>query len=143
MSSAADIAAMATMFVEVHDYDPGMIRALFGRFDPDGTDVSCWIAWDGDEAVSLAFVTHARSSLALWDVMTPPRHRRRGAARTVVVTGLGEVAAAVGGVERTLFWSSPAGRPLYDALGFRVADTVDAWARGASAADLAAVGAGG
>ena len=73
--------------------------------------------------------------------MTPPRHRRRGAARAVVATALDEVAKLVGGVDRTLFWSSPAGRPLYDALGFEIGDTVDVWVRGASEADLAVVGA--
>ena len=36
---------------------------------------------------------------------------------------------------------SPAGRPLYEAMGFVVADEVDAWTLGASAEDLAAVGA--
>jgi hypothetical protein len=55
---------------------------------------------------------------------------------------LNAIARRVGGVDRTLFWSSPAGRPLYESLGFEIADTVDVWARGASAADLAAVGAG-
>ena len=92
--------------------------------------------------MSLAFVTHVRSSLALWEVMTPPRHRRRGAARAVTVQGLNAVARRVGGVERTVFWSSPAGQPLYESIGFEIADTVDVWARGATAADLAAVGAG-
>jgi len=142
MSSPADIAAMEAMFVEVHDYDPAVTQALFAGIDPTDDRVSCWIAWDGDEAVSLAFVTHVRSSLALWEVMTSPRHRRRGAARAVTVQGLNAIAQRVGDVDRTLFWSSPAGKPLYDALGFEIADTVDVWVRGASAADLAAVGAG-
>jgi hypothetical protein len=41
-----------------------------------------------------------------------------------------------------LFWASPAGRPLYESLGFSIADLVTAWTLGASAQDLAAVGAG-
>ena len=142
MKSARDLVAMQEMFVEVHDYDRALTDELYGSLDPDDHDLTCWIAWDGVEAVSLAFVTYVDTSLALWEVMTPPRHRRRGAARAVVSTGLDEVAKLVGGVDRTLFWSSPAGRPLYDALGFEIGDTVEAWVRGASAADLAAVGAG-
>ncbi len=109
MTSSADVAAMQMMFVEVHDYDPLLTGALFGALDPDDHDVTCWIAWDGDEAVSLAFVTQVDSSLALWEVMTSPRHRRRGAARAVVVAGLNEVSRSVERVDRTLFWSSPAG----------------------------------
>ena len=143
MTTSADVAAMQAMFADVHDYEPELTGALFGRLDPDeDDDLTCWIAWDGDEAVSLAFVTHAQSSLALWEVMTPERHRRRGAARTVVVTALDEVAQLVGGVDRSLFWSSPAGRPLYDSLGFEIADTVEVWVHGASETDLAVVGAG-
>jgi hypothetical protein len=142
MTSAADIAAMQAMFVDVHDYEADLIGAMYGELDPTDHDISCWIAWDGDEAVSLAFVTHARSSLALWEVMTPERHRRRGAARAVVVTALNEVAQLVGGVDRSLFWSTPLGRPLYDSLGFEIADTVEVWVHGASEADLAVVGAG-
>lgn len=142
MTSPADVAAMQAMFADVHDYGPGLTGALFGTLDPADDGLSCWIAWDGNEAVSLAFVTHEPSTLGLWEVMTPQRHRRRGAARTVVVTALDEVAQLVGGVERSLFWSSPAGRPLYDSLGFEIADTVEVWVRGASEADLAAVGAG-
>ena len=142
MTSLADIAAMQSIFVDVHGYERDLIGGMYGALDPADHDLSCWIAWDGDEALSLAFVTHAASSLALWEVMTPERHRRRGAARAVVVTALHEVAQLVGGVDRSLFWSSPAGRPLYDSLGFAIADTVEAWVRGASEADLAAVGAG-
>ncbi len=141
MTSAADAAAMREMFVEVHDYERSLTDELFGSLDTADHDLTCWIAWDGSEAVSLAFVTHVDSSLGLWEVMTPPRHRRRGAARAVVATALDEVAKLVGGVDRTLFWSSPAGRPLYDALGFEIGDTVEVWVRGASEADLAVVGA--
>ena len=142
MTSAADVAAMQAMFVDVHGYEPSLTDELYGALDPADHDLTCWIAWDGSEAVSLAFVTHVGSSLGLWEVMTPLHHRRRGAARVVVATALDEVAKLVGGVDQTLFWSSPAGSPLYRALGFEIGDTVEVWARGASETDLAAVGAG-
>lgn len=60
--------------------------------------------------------------------------RLRGARHAAYAAGQ---AAAVG--EEVLFWASPAGRPLYEAMGFVIADEVDAWAIGASAEDLAAV----
>ena len=53
----------------------------------------------------------------------------------------GAAAVAARPIEETLFWASPAGRPLYEAMAFGVADEVDAWSLGASAEDLAAVGA--
>lgn len=143
IQSESDIAAMQDMFLEVHGYEPELTATLHGDAIRADDCVTGWIAWDGDQAVSLAFVTQVGSSLGLWEVMTPERHRRRGAARTVVATALQSVASLMAlPVERTLFWSSPAGRPLYDSLGFRVGDTVHAWVLGASEADLAAVGAG-
>jgi GNAT superfamily N-acetyltransferase len=143
MNGDADIVAMQAMFLEVHGYEPELTATLYGDAIRADEGVTGWIAWDGDEAVSLAFVTTVGTSLGLWDVMTPLRHRRRGAARALVATALRAVATASAlPIARTLFWSSPAGRPLYDALGFRVGDTVQAWTLGASEADLAAVGAG-
>jgi hypothetical protein len=143
IADRADVATLEAMFVEVHGYEPAMTRAMFGAVCLEGGDVTGWIAWDGDEAVSLAIVTQSDASLELWEVMTPARHRRRGAARAVIVAALhGAASAAAQPVERTLLWSSPAGRPLYDALGFQTGDDIAVWALGASPEDLAAVGAG-
>jgi hypothetical protein len=143
MDTDADIDAMQAMFLDVHGYEPELTAAMHGGAIRADDGVTGWVAWDGDQAVSLAFVTQVETSLGLWEVMTPPQHRRRGAARAVVATALRSVASSSTlPIERTLFWSSPAGRPLYDALGFRVGDTVQAWVLGANEADLAAVGAG-
>lgn len=145
VATDADVAAMQAIFAEAHDYAPELIGAMYRELLRSGDAASGWLAWDGDEFVSFAIVTQAQASLGLWEVMTPVRHRRRGAARTLVATALAAVARTAGGagrsIEQTLFWSSPAGQPLYESMGFRVADTVDVWTLGASEADLAAVGA--
>jgi len=75
-------------------------------------------------------------------MMTPPRHRRRGAARAVLTRALAEAAAEGGPVDQIVFWSTPLGRPLYESLGFEVADVLQVWTLGASPEDMAAVGAG-
>ena len=139
----ADIEAMQAMFLEVHGYEPELTATFHGDAIRSDEGVTGWIAWDGDQAASLTFVTEVGTSLGVWEVMTPVQHRRRGAARAVVATALRAVASASSSpIERTVLWSSPAGAPLYDALGFSVGDTVQAWVVGASEADLAAVGAG-
>ncbi len=141
VASDLDHQAMHAMFLEVHGYVRDLTEALFGRPIRSGS-ISGWLAWDGEEAVSFAIVARVERSLSIWEVMTPLRHRRRGAGRAIVIEALGaEAAAAREPIAETLFWSSPAGKPLYDALGFREVDTVRAWARGASDDDLAAVGA--
>jgi len=100
-------------------------------------------AWDGFEPVSWTYVTRIDGTSALFDMMTPPQHRRRGAARALLKRALADAAARDGGrTESTVFWATPMGRPLYEALGFSVVDDVTLWTYGASADELAAVGAG-
>jgi hypothetical protein len=140
--SAADVVAMSSIFVEAHGYDAGLIVRMYGERVGVDDGFSAWIAWDGDEPVSFTIVTESAASLALWDVMTPVRHRRRGAARAVISHALAEAAAATSNrIEQTFFWATPLGRPLYESMGFAVADDIDAWTLGASPEDLAAVGA--
>ena len=140
-----DVRAMAALFLEAHGYEPELVTEMFGRRLRTDDSATGWLAWDGIEPVSFAIVTRAAGSLSMWDVMTPARHRRRGAARAVVGTALASIGAASSAagspIEQTFFWSSPAGRPLYESMGFIVADRLDAWALGASEADLIAVGA--
>ncbi len=137
-----DVAGMLAIIEEAHGYDPMMIDRLYGGRVRVDDGLSAWIAWDGPEPVSFAIVVEVGASLSLWEVQTPVRHRRRGAGRAVVAGALaGAAQAARRSIEETLFWASPAGRPLYDSMGFVIADEVDAWALGASPEDLAAVGA--
>ena len=140
--SRDELAAMQSIFLEAHGYSAESIDQIYGGRLEGDEGFSAWLAWDGAEPVSFTIVIAVGASLSIWEVMTPPRHRRRGAARAVVAGALAAVAeAASHPIEETLFWASPAGRPLYETMGFVVADEVDAWAIGASPEDLAAVGA--
>jgi Acetyltransferase (GNAT) domain len=142
VESDADLAAMASIFEAVHGYPREETEAMYGRSLRGGEDLTGWLAWDGSEAVSFAIVTRAESSLSLFEVMTPDRHRRRGAGRTVITEALATIAGRTEqSILETMFWSSPAGRPLYESLGFGVADTIDAWVLGAEPIDLTSVGA--
>lgn len=141
--SAEDRAHAHQVLVGTHDYDPSLIAAMWGPALLDRPDVGGWVAWDGDEPVSCAYLTRIGRSLGVFSMMTPPRHRRRGAGRAVLANALAE-AWTWGGIDadHVVFWASPAGRPMYEAIGFAVADEVDAWTYGASQEDLAAVGLG-
>ena len=142
-TSPVDLAGIARIFGAVHDYEPELVESMYGQAVQDDPAIEAWLALDGDDPVSCAFVTHVERTLGLFDVMTPPRHRRRGAARALIDAALGSAAATQpGGIEGIVFWASPAGRPLYESLGFDIADLVSVWTLGASPEDLAAVGAG-
>jgi GNAT superfamily N-acetyltransferase len=142
LESGSDLAAMASIFEAVHGYSRSETEVMYGPSLRGNGDLTGWLAWDGSEAVSFAIVTRAESSLSLFEVMTPDRHRRRGAGRTVITEALAATAErSEQSILETMFWSTPAGRPLYESLGFSVADTIDAWVLGAEPIDLASVGA--
>lgn len=142
VETAADHAGVLTVFGAVHDYDADLVAAMYGPRLLDRPDVDAWIAFDDRDPLSCVFVSRVEDTLAIFDMMTVPTHRRRGAGGAVLARALEGAASRGGKTSGTLFWSSPDGRPLYESLGFRVVDEVTAWTLRASEADLAAVGAG-
>ena len=143
VTSADDRAGAYQVLFGAHEYDTSLIAEMWGPNLLDRPDVRGWVAWDGDEPVSCAYVTRVGRSLSVFDMMTPPRHRRRGAARAVLSNALAETWTwDEVDADYVAFWASPAGRPMYEAMGFTVADDVDVWTYGAAPEDLAAVGAG-
>jgi GNAT superfamily N-acetyltransferase len=141
--TAEDRAAIQQVLLGAHDYRQDLVAEMWGPALLDRPDVDGWVAWDSAEPVSCAFVTRVGRSLSVFDMMTPPRHRRRGAGRAVLATALTEAWTWDGiDADYVAFWASPAGRPMYESMGFAVADDVDVWTYGASPEDLAAVGTG-
>ena len=138
--TSADRAALPRVYAQTHGYEPATLD-LYERSLDQAEHLEAWLAWDGDDPAAAVFLTHADGSLGVFDMVTVPRHRRRGAGRQMLSTAL-EAAWRRTGAREIVLWSSPAGRPLYESMGFRVGDDVDAWTRGATAEDLAAVGAG-
>lgn len=110
LSRAIDVAA------EGHGFEPAMLSRILARpVDPD-EDVATWIAWSGEEAASVAWLTFGRE-IGVWQMNTPPRHRRRGAARETLAAALNDVWDDE--TEGAFLWASPAGRSLYERTGFR------------------------
>ncbi len=142
VAQAADHAAVLRVFELAHGYTDEATRAMYGPVLLDGPDVEAWLAWDGDEPISLVFVTRTDGTLGVFDMITAPAHRRRGAGRTVLSAALAGAAAHLDHSPSIQFWASPLGRPMYESMGFTAIDAVEVWTLGASAEDLAAVGAG-
>lgn len=138
-AGAEDRSAIPRVFAQTHGYEAATLamyeRALVGR-----DDIEAWLAWAGDDPAAAIFVTRVDHSLGVFDMVTVPGHRRRGAGRALITTALASAWARTG-AHHVILWSSPAGLPLYTALGFAPVDEVETWTRGASAEDLAAVGA--
>lgn len=109
LSRAIDVAA------EGHGFDRTMLSCLLSRNVHAGEDVATWIAWSDEEAASVAWLTSG-SSIGVWQMNTPARHRRRGAARQTLATALNELWDE--GTRGAFLWASPSGRPLYERSGF-------------------------
>lgn len=139
--SADDHAAMRRVYDTTHGYTDAATLAMGGPALLDGPDVAAYLAWDGDTAIAGVYVTRVEGTLGVFDMNTDPAHRRRGAAATVLTRALAQAGDDAGSHE-VLLWSTPAGRPLYESLGFTKVDDVEAWTLGASDEDLAAVGTG-
>jgi len=140
--SEDDQAGVRQILGEAHGYAADLVEQVHGPRLLDRPDVGCWIAWDRDEPVSCVFVTRVARSLGVFDMMTPPHHRRRGAARAVLTAALTDAAGWGEPADAVTFWATPAGRPLYESMGFRIVDEIDVWTLGATPEELAAVGIG-
>lgn len=120
-----------------HRIEPGVAgRTLAPLPDPDGR-VAAWLAYDGDEPISVVWATPG-PRIGIWSMMTPVRHRRKGGARAVLTCALEALWGP--GTEGAFLFSTPAGRPFYEALGFTAVDDATTWTHGASAEFLAAIG---
>ena len=128
---AIDVAA------EAHGIERGLLTRLLTREVHADEDITTWIAWSGEEAASVAWVT-LDSQVGVWQMMTSPRHRRRGAGRATLTTALDELWNDE--TEGAFLWASPAGRPLYERVGFTVVDERRVWVLGGDEAANVAIG---
>jgi GNAT superfamily N-acetyltransferase len=128
------------LIADAHAMDPVSAgRALAPLPDPAGR-VAAWLALAGDEPVSVVW-TSAGRRIGVWEMMTPARHRRRGAGRAVLTQALARL--WTGHTEGAFLWSTPAGRPFYESVGFTPVDEAASWTLGARPDVLAAIGQGG
>ncbi len=135
VESFSDMDAALRLVEEVHGH-PAREMGPVLRAALATPAVVGWIAWDGPDAASFAAVTREGNSRGLWMVSTALRQRRQGAASALLRRAL-----ANGDGISTRFWSSPDGLPFYASLGFTPLDRIDVWTRGASAEELASIGA--
>ena len=124
VTTPEELASAHQLCAEAHAIDEAIVARVLARDPAAGDRVTTWIAWDGHEPISVVWFTHG-DEIGVWEMMTPPRHRRRGAARAVLTAAL---AASWTDTTRGAFlWASPAGRHLYESLGFVALDEPTIW----------------
>lgn len=93
--------------------EPG--RSVWALEDPDGTLLSCAATMVVEDVV------------AVWSMATPPARRRQGHAARLLRAAL--AAARDDGARHCLLNATPAGEPLYRALGFEELERWQQWSR--------------
>jgi GNAT acetyltransferase-like protein len=89
-----------------------------------------FIARRGDEPMSAVATTGTHVTIGIWSMSTPPEKQRQGAGRAVLLAAM-DYHRKRGAVTFYLI-ATPAGKPLYDSLGFKTVDDIAIWVVGHS-----------
>lgn len=135
--SEADRERAISIIADAHAMEPEVASRALAQLPDPGDRVSAWLAFAGDEPISVAWVTPG-PRIGVWEMMTPARHRRKGAARAALTGALDAVWSDA--TEGAFLWSTPAGRPFYESVGFAPVDEAVSWTLGADPEFLAAIG---
>jgi hypothetical protein len=69
---AGEVAAAIGIASEAHAVERAMLDRTIARAPADAVEL--WMAWDGDEAVSVVWLAHAGRAIGVMPMMTPSRH---------------------------------------------------------------------
>ena len=84
------------------------------------------------------WLLRADGVIGVWSMTTPRRHQRRGAGRALLTAALAEAWSP--DTRFAVLMATPAGRRLYESVGFSAADEVTTSFRGVDEALLEAIG---
>jgi GNAT superfamily N-acetyltransferase len=123
---------------EAHAVDRRMLERTLARTPRDAIEL--WLAWDGAEPISAVWLLRGDGVIGVSSMMTPHRHQRRGAGRALLTAALADTWSP--GTRFAVLVATPAGRRLYESIGFAAADEVTTSFRGVDEALLDAIGQG-
>ena len=121
---------------EAHEVDRDMLERTLARTPRDVIEL--WLAWDGAEPISAVWLVRGDGVIGVWSMMTPRRHQRRGAGRALLTAALADAWSSE--TRFAVLIATPAGRRLYESIGFAAADEVTTSFRGVDGALLDAIG---
>ena len=96
-----------------------------------GTDMSAWLLEVDGQPMSTVTTSRVDDVVTIWCMATPERFARRGYGRALLADAMARAASA--GVQVGLLGATPAGRPLYDATGWKTLEDWQIYTNGDSA----------
>ena len=106
-----------------------VLRAMPASF-LDGPALGVWIAELDATCVGAVTLTLQGDTAGVWAMGVDPQMQRKGIGRRLLTTAMRE--AATRGVQRSYLGATPAGKPLYERLGFTTQLVTQVWASGES-----------
>ena len=126
VAGSDDVEVTVALLADAYGMDPAVARIavepVLTGLTTETSDMRYWMLVEDDVPVSMVLDARAGDAITLWCMGTPQRFGRRGHGRAL----LGHVlhAAHQDGLTTGLLGATPAGKPLYDATGWR---TVEEW----------------
>ncbi len=130
VQSLRGLATMVDVLAEAYSIAHEHMSAAFGSGLLTEPNATPFIASLNGEARSALISTRVGADVGIWEVGTPKRFQRQGAGRALLTDVMAR--AAADGAERCFLFPSPAGRRLYDSLGFVDTDRSEIWLKGSS-----------
>jgi len=132
-----DLAIALSLTSEAHTVDVDLLNASIGHAARFGA-AQVWLAYDGEQPVSTVWISRSGSTIGVMEMMTPKEFQGRGAGRAVLTTAL--AATWTTAPSQALLLATPAGRPLYESVGFESIDECLTCYRGLEDSVLEAIG---
>lgn len=125
VTDTADLSAANRIMAAAFNLPVEVLHEAFPPAMLAADEVCVDLVLEGEEPVGALQSTVAEGLAGIWSMATPPHHRRRGIARAGLSYALrGRFAE---GCDTAFLIATDAGRPLYEAIGFRVAAWCDVW----------------
>ncbi len=125
-----DIAAVGDLISLAFDLPRQTVRQALEPSLLAGEPIRAFIAWRDGVAVSSVSITVLGETAGIWSMATPPDLQGRGFGRALLSHVLQALAAD--GIRRVFLHASPAGRRLYEDLGFTLLAEQPVWSLAAA-----------
>jgi GNAT superfamily N-acetyltransferase len=106
-----------------------LLRTMSASF-LDSPAVEVWLAEQGEICSGSVTLTLQGDTAGVWAMGVDPATQRKGIGRRLLTTAMRE--AATHGVRRFYLGATPAGKPLYERLGYETQLVTQVWASGES-----------
>ena len=126
-ASPADLPGVWDAVSSTYGVGPTLARIAIPEDVFETAGQSVWILSDDGVVRSCVATVIVEGSLMVWSMATLPAWQNRGYGRRLLTTALARSTAL--GVTESILQSSPAGEPLYRALGYEVTEYWQTWSR--------------